>query len=241
MVQEEVIEKKKNPPQAPVIRLRLRFRKTGRLRYISHLDLVRTMTKALCRSKLPIWFTQGFNPVPKMVFATPMSVGMESLDELVEIRMTEHVDPASAIEALNRAVPREICFYEAYEPENKLTEVRYAEYEVLLHTDLPKEETAESIRRLLADPELKCTNLTHGKQKERTVGTQTSDASVLVTEDGVIRIHMVLGVSQGEFLNPDYVVAALAEHLPILEGSPLTNYVLTRRLSVLAEDRSHFR
>lgn len=239
MVQESVIEKK-NPSQAPQIRLRLRFRKTGRLRYISHLDLVRTMTKALSRAKLPVWFTMGFNPVPKMVFATPMSVGMESLDELVEIRMTEHVDPAAAIEALNRAVPRELCFYEAYEPENKLTDVAYAEYEVFLRSELPTEETAEKIRALLADPTLKCTNLTHGKQKERVVGTQTGDAEVSITEDGLIRIFLTLGVAQGEFLNPEYVVIALSEHLPILCGSPLENWVLTRRLRVLDANREHF-
>ena len=239
MVQESVIEKK-NPPQAPVIRLRMRFRKTGRLRYISHLDLVRTMTKALLRARLPVWYTQGFNPVPKMVFATPMSVGMESLDELVEIRMTEHVDPALAIEALNAAVPRELRFFEAYEPSNKLTDVAYAEYEVLIKTEQPLAETADAIRALLADPTLKCTNLTHGKQKERTVGTQTGDATVSLTDEGLIRIHVTLGVSQGEFLNPEYVVAALAEHLPILSGSPLHNWVLTRRLRVLDSERRPF-
>ncbi|MBR6546607.1 MAG: TIGR03936 family radical SAM-associated protein [Clostridia bacterium] len=239
MVQESVTEKK-NPSQAPQIRLRLRFRKTGRLRYISHLDLVRTMTKAVLRAKLPVWYTMGFNPVPKMVFATPMSVGMESLDELVEIRMTEKVDPRWAIEALNAAVPRELRFYEAYEPENKLTDVAYAEYEVLLSTELPLPETAESIRALLADPTLKCTNLTHGKQKERTVGTQTGDAEVSLTDDGRIRMLLTLGVSQGEFLNPEYVVAALAEHLPILAGSPLHNFVLTRRLRVLNANRERF-
>lgn len=239
MVQESVTEKK-NPSQAPQIRLRLRFRKTGRLRYISHLDLVRTMTKAVLRAKLPVWYTMGFNPVPKMVFATPMSVGMESLDELVEIRMTEKVDPAWAIEALNAAVPRELRFYEAYEPENKLTDVAYAEYEVLLSTELPLPETAESIRALLADPTLKCTNLTHGKQKERIVGTQTGDAEVTLTDDGRIRMLLTLGVSQGEFLNPEYVVAALAEHLPILAGSPLHNFVLTRRLRVLDASRERF-
>ena len=239
MVQESVTEKK-NPPQTPPIRLRLRFRKTGRLRYISHLDLVRTMTKAVCRAKLPVWYTMGFNPVPKMVFATPMSVGMESLDELVEIRMTEQVDPAWAIEALNRAVPRELCFYEAYEPKNKLTDVAYAEYEVLLRTELPLAETAESIRALLADPTLKCTNLTHGKQKERVVGTQTGGAEVSLTDEGQIRIALTLGVSQGEFLNPEYVVSALCEHLPLLSGSPLRNFVLTRRLRVLDANRERF-
>ena len=239
MVQEEVV-KEKTPDNTP-IRLRFRFSKTGRLRYISHLDLVRTMTKAVVRARLPVWYTQGFNPVPKMVFATPMSVGMESLCELVEIRMTKHVDPVWALERLNAAVPSELHFYEAYEPMGKLTEVRYAEYEVLLHTDLASLDTVEKIRALLADPELKCTGLTHGKQKERVVGGQTGDAVVELVGDGVIRLSMTLGVSQGEFLNPDYVMTALAQHLPILDGSPLTNFVLIRRLEILGEDRAPFR
>ena len=239
MVQDEAV-KEKIPDNTP-IRLRLRFSKTGRLRYISHLDLVRTMTKAVVRARLPIWYTQGFNPVPKMVFATPMSVGMESLSELMELRMAEKTDPALVLERLSRAVPSELRFLEAYEPQNKLTDARYAEYEVLLHTDLANGETVEKIRALLADPELKCTGLTHGKQKERIVGKQTADATAELLDGGVIRLGMTLGVSQGEFLNPDYVMTALAQQLPILEGSPLTNFVLIRRLEILDENRKPFR
>ena len=239
MVQEEAV-KGKTPDNTP-IRLRLRFCKTGRLRYISHLDLVRTMTKAVVRARLPVWYTQGFNPVPKMVFATPMSVGMESMAELMEIRMNETVDPALALERLNAAVPRELRFTEAYTPENKLTDARYAVYEVLLHTDLASEETVEKIRALLADPELKCTGLTHGKKQERVVGGQTGDATAELLDSGVIRLGMTLGVSQGEFLNPDYVMTALAQQLPILDGSPLTNFVLIRRLEILDEHRAPFR
>ena len=238
MVQEEAV--KKSPTDNTPIRLRFRFSKTGRLSYISHLDLVRTMTKAVVRARLPVWYTQGFNPVPKIVFATPMSVGMESLCELVEIRMTEHVDPQSALSRLNAAVPSELRFYQAYEPENKLTDAKYAEYEVLLHTDLASRETADKLRSLLADPELKCTGLTHGKQKERVVGTQTGDATVSLSEPGVLRLTMTLGIAQGDFLNPSYVLAALAEQLPILEGSPLTNFALIRRLEILGADRKPF-
>ena len=238
MVQAEEI-RPKTPDHTP-IRLRLCFSKTGRLRYISHLDLVRTMTKAVVRARLPVWYTQGFNPVPKMVFATPMSVGMESLCELMDIRMSERIDPALALERLSRAVPSELRFLRAYEPQSKLTDARYAVYEVLLHTDIASEETVGKIRALLADPTLKCTGLTHGKQKERVVGGQTGDATAELVGDGIIRLGMTLGVSQGEFLNPDYVMTALAQQLPILSGSPLTNFVLIRRLEILSADRTPF-
>ena len=51
--------------------IRLKFKKTGRLQYISHLDLVRTMHKVIIRAGLPLWYTEGFNPKPKMIFAAP--------------------------------------------------------------------------------------------------------------------------------------------------------------------------
>ena len=53
------------------INLRVKFKKVGALQYVSHLDLVRTMHKIIVRAKLPLWYTEGFNPKPKMVFAAP--------------------------------------------------------------------------------------------------------------------------------------------------------------------------
>ncbi len=61
--------------------IRLKFKKTGNLQYISHLDLVRTMHKVIVRADLPLWYTEGFNPKPKMIFAAPLSIGTESLSE----------------------------------------------------------------------------------------------------------------------------------------------------------------
>ena len=52
--------------------IRIKFKKTGRLKYISHLDLCRTMQPAMIRAKIPLWYTEGFNPHPKMVFAQPL-------------------------------------------------------------------------------------------------------------------------------------------------------------------------
>ena len=237
-----VSEEKVNRPCDNVpIRLRFRFRKVGRLRYVSHLELVRTVSKAATRAGIPCWFTQGFNPVPKIVFGTPMSVGMESECEFVELRLTERVDPADALDRLNRATPAELTFLEAYYPDNKLTDQCFAEYEILVRTDKDAEKLAAAFRRLLSDLNLTCRNLTHGKASERVVGRQTSDATVDVTGKNALRLTMILGTSQGEFLNPDYVMIALDQATGFLGGSPLENTYLIRRLTALDKDKKTFR
>ena len=237
-----VSEEKVNRPCDNVpIRLRFVFRKVGRLRYVSHLELVRTVSKAATRAGIPCWFTQGFNPVPKIVFGTPMSVGMESECELMELRLTERIDPADALARLNAATPAELTFLDAYYPDNKLTDQCFAEYEVLLKTERNAPELAETLRRLLADPNLTCRNLTHGKATERVVGRQTGDAEVEVTGDHSLRLTMTLGTSQGEFLNPDYVMIALDQATGFLDGSPLDNCYLIRRLRALDSEKHPFR
>ena len=237
-----VSEEKVNRPCDNIpIRLRFRFRKVGRLRYVSHLELVRTVSKAATRAGIPCWFTQGFNPVPKIVFGTPMSVGMESECEFVELRLTERVEPADALERLNAATPAELTFLEAYYPDNKLTDQCFAQYEVLVRTDKDAENLADAFRRLLSDPNLTCRNLTHGKASERVVGRQTGDATVEVTGKNTLRLTMTLGTSQGEFLNPDYVMIALDQETRFLDGSPLENAYLIRRLAALDKDKKTFR
>ena len=55
--------------------MRIRYRKTGNLQYISHLDLQRTWMRVLTRAKIPMWYTQGFNPHPKLNYGCPLPVG----------------------------------------------------------------------------------------------------------------------------------------------------------------------
>lgn len=64
--------------------IRLVFSKTGRARYMSHLDLNRAMIRALRRAKLPVWYTEGFNRHPYVTFAAPLSLGYEGLHETME-------------------------------------------------------------------------------------------------------------------------------------------------------------
>ncbi|MEP0764077.1 MAG: DUF2344 domain-containing protein [Chloroflexota bacterium] len=89
-------------------RLRLQFAKQGALRYVGHLDLATTWERTLRRAELPVEYTRGFSPRPRLQFAAALPVGLTSEAELLDVWLTERVplEPASAlIERLNATSP----------------------------------------------------------------------------------------------------------------------------------------
>ena len=93
--------------------VRVFFEKKGRIKYISHLDIVRCISRAIKRSGLPVWYTLGFNPHIYLTFALPLSLGFESECESMDFRLTEHKDPQEIIESLNRVFPEGLRVYKA--------------------------------------------------------------------------------------------------------------------------------
>jgi radical SAM-linked protein len=77
--------------KAPVVRMRLRLQKAGPLRFISHLDWVRLLHRAIARAKVPVAYSQGFNPKPKVSLGPALALFVESLGEYVDIDLTEPV------------------------------------------------------------------------------------------------------------------------------------------------------
>ena len=84
------------------MRARVKFAKTGIMRYVGHLDLMRFFQKAVKRSNLPIKYSEGFNPHQIMSFAAPLGVGLTSEGEYMDIDLKEKVDAAMALEVLNK-------------------------------------------------------------------------------------------------------------------------------------------
>ena len=70
---------------------RVFYTKTGRLKYISHLDVNRLMQRALKRSGLPVWYSEGFNPHIYITFALPLALGLESRYEIMDFRLTANL------------------------------------------------------------------------------------------------------------------------------------------------------
>jgi len=94
------------------IRVRLEFSKTGRLRFLSHLELNRTIFRAIRRAGLPIAYSEGFHPQPKINYATPLSVGMESEQEFMDLELLPlgNFTTEQIVERMNAELPSDINF-----------------------------------------------------------------------------------------------------------------------------------
>ena len=89
-------------------KLRLRFEKTGRAIYISHLDLMRTMQRVFLRADCPLKYSEGFNPHALISILLPLSVGVGSVCELMDFQLREEVDLAALPERLTAIMPEGI-------------------------------------------------------------------------------------------------------------------------------------
>ena len=91
---------------APAVqKLRLRYAKRGRLRFSSHRDFQRALERALRRAEVPMAYSAGFNPHPKISYANSAPTGVASEAEYVEISVTQRCDPQAVRTALDEALP----------------------------------------------------------------------------------------------------------------------------------------
>lgn len=98
-----------------VQRLRFRFSKIGQTRFISHLDVARALERALNRSRIPLAYTQGYNPRPRMQFASALPLGFTSDSELADIWLEEEMDPEQARRQLAEKMPPGLVLHEMWE------------------------------------------------------------------------------------------------------------------------------
>lgn len=110
-------------------KLRLRFTKTGRARYISHLDLMRTMQRAFLRAGYPLKYSEGYNPHAQISIALPLSVGAESLCELMDFKLEREENLSEMPAALTEKMPEGIVALEVYEAARKPAQIKWLEVE----------------------------------------------------------------------------------------------------------------
>jgi radical SAM family uncharacterized protein/radical SAM-linked protein len=103
----------KGPSVEESCRVRFRFSKRGVARFLGHLELVSVVIRAVRRAGLPLKYSQGFHPMPRLSFGAPLPVGMESLEEYLDIEFGARLDPQEALAKLNAEMPEGICFIAA--------------------------------------------------------------------------------------------------------------------------------
>lgn len=184
--------------------VRLRFSKTGRLKYISHLDINRAMSRAFKRAEIPLWYTEGFNPHPYMSFSLPLSLGVESLCESVDIRLIDSIDNADIKSRMNAVLPADLKIVDVYDNFRDNSEIVYSDY-VYKFQFADNEEALGKISDLLSGEEI--TALKKGKQGRRKVLKETNikpfiDRYNISIRDDIIILNIRLLAGGEKNLNP---------------------------------------
>ena len=116
-------------------RLRLRFSKTGNAKFISHLDLLATMRRALLRAGTPLQYSEGFNPHPYLSVALPLPIGCGSECELMDVGVARQFIQTELSANMNASLPGGIGVLEVYEPNRKFSEISWVEISGVLYYD----------------------------------------------------------------------------------------------------------
>jgi len=135
-------------------RLRIKFRRGAELQFISHLDVIRLWIRALRRASVPLVYSEGFSPHPKISLAAPLSVGMTGESELMDITISRSVAPHWFIDTIIHQLPHGIEVIEVYPVVPSVpslqSQVRFAHYRVAVATVKSEEEIKADVKRLLS-------------------------------------------------------------------------------------------
>ena len=219
---------------------RLTFAKEGRARYISHLDLMRTMQRAIKRARVPIWYTQGFNPHMYLMFPLALPLGTDSRTESMDISLTEDIPFDRLLGMLNSSMPEGLYFVKAARPVRKHTDIAAAEYTIEAVTDIPAEQALEKWQEFMAQEEINIEKRTKPK-KGKKAGTKTVDIkphiTVVSAEAGDGRLLIGLRLPAGVEFNLN--TGVVTEAFCAFSGVRLTD-VYTKRTKILCADGEEF-
>jgi radical SAM-linked protein len=190
-----------------LIRVRATFEKCGRAKYISHLDLNRCMLRTFRRSRLPIWYTEGFNPHPYYSFALALSLGFESSCEILDFNLTEDIPFDEIRDRLNAVMPEGMRIVNVAEQKQKITAITEAEYSFsLVSGDIVG--LYESIKKMLELPEILIEKKTKKGLKMVDIKPDMKIKSCEKTESSV-NIAMRLPAGTQTNLNPTLFIESL--------------------------------
>jgi radical SAM-linked protein len=206
-------------------KVRLKFTKKGEVRFLSHLELAHLFYRASKRADLPLSHSEGFHPMPRIIFATALPVGVESLMEIVDMELEGRITPLEVMEKLNPMLPQGIKIIEAEEvpfssPPSSL--LYRSVYWIPLDHLLSKEKAITKIKKALEKREFFIHQ--ERKGKKRIVDVRPLIERMDVKENGKRLeegrswgVELVLRNEGRRRAKPSEIVGALLD----LEGEPL--------------------
>lgn len=194
-------------------KLRLRFEKTGKAIYISHLDLMRVIQRVFLRAEVPIKYSEGFNPHALISICLPLPVGSASVCELMDFRVSRDVELDTLPERLNRVSPAGLRFLEAYEPERRAAQIKWLRVEGRLQYDeRDPEALIPRIMELLTREELFVIRRTKRGEGEFNLAPHLREPQLQVSGGELILSALIS--AQEPTINPELIISALTRHAP---------------------------
>lgn len=218
--------------------LRLLFSKTGNAVWISHLDTMRLFQRAFKRGGFHLKHTQGFNPRPSVSIALPLSVGVESLCELLDFDLEDQgISCLDIKERLNANLIDGVHVIDVYDQGAKLKYLKYLQCEIDLEYDngIP-DALAEALSKLFEQTELWVDKKSKNGIASQNIIPMVRSINVQHLNDRTVRINAVI-CCQEPSLNPSQLGAAVAKYLP--QYAP--NFVRYRRCKLLDIENQVFR
>ena len=215
---------------------RMLFSKTGRAVYISHLDLMRTVTRAFMRAECKLRYSEGFNPHPNISIALPLSVGCESVCEIMDFKMREDMPCEEIRKRLMTQFPEGIEVIDVYEAGRKVKEIKWLRISgVFEYDERDAAAMAEKLNEFYSTESIVIT-----KKTKRGMGE--SDIRPAIREIAFERngsdVFMNAVISAQEpTLNPELIADALRQLAPDIAP----DFAKFRRLEIFDENMQVFR
>lgn len=195
-------------------RVRVTFAKEGPLRWVAHLDLMRTWERAIRRAALPLSYSQGFSPHAKIALAAPLPVGVEGTHELIDIWFDDDLSLDEVAKRLGAAMPPGLSISAVEQVPEELPSMQSAllaaRYEVRFGAGAVDRATIEtSVERLLGLDELDWEEQRGQKVRRYDLRATVLELGVREQDDGGTVLEMYLSLEQGRTGRPAQVLRAL--------------------------------
>lgn len=219
----------KNAAVEPRI-VRLGFTKHGPIIFTSHLDLQRTMMRILARADLPLWYTQGFNPHAKLVFALPLPLGCASECELMDIRFEGDMPCEEILRRMRGATVPGLEFTSCYPAKEKFAGIASADYTITLRLPGAGSVTERELADFLAEKPIMTVKKTKSGEAEVDIAPLIRAASVS-RGDGSLVIDARLAAGSTDNLSPELLMSVILARFGVRarRSSEGADYSIVRR------------
>jgi radical SAM-linked protein len=201
---------------------RIRFAKRNNLKYLSHLDLMKTFERGMRRAQLPLAFSGGFHPHPKISFGPALAVGISSSDEYLDIELLAEINNEQLLKSLNRVLPDDLSILAVKRIEGRVKPldaiINRASYLILARIEPDqKAELIQQLTGLLAAPELPTIRVNRDGQKIVNIRPWLHNLTVEEKSGNAIQIFLAGEIGSGGNLRPEDILNNLKLPIKVME------------------------